>query len=58
MKSTAFGAAQTGPRPGNVRFPIKRHQCPEAQGFYFGKPMLPNAVARLFAASLAATLRA
>ena len=23
---------------------LKRHQCPEAQGFYFGKPMAPSAV--------------
>jgi diguanylate cyclase (GGDEF)-like protein/PAS domain S-box-containing protein len=28
---------------------LKHHHCPEAQGFYFGKPMLPKAVARLFA---------
>jgi diguanylate cyclase (GGDEF)-like protein/PAS domain S-box-containing protein len=37
---------------------LKRHHCPEAQGFYFGKPMLPKAVARLFAAPVPATLRA
>ncbi len=28
---------------------LKRHRCPEAQGFYFGRPMLPRALARLFA---------
>jgi EAL domain-containing protein (putative c-di-GMP-specific phosphodiesterase class I) len=27
---------------------LKRHRCPEAQGFYFGRPMLPRALARLF----------
>jgi diguanylate cyclase (GGDEF)-like protein/PAS domain S-box-containing protein len=31
---------------------LKLHRCPEAQGFYFGKPMLPRAVARLFAAPM------
>jgi EAL domain-containing protein (putative c-di-GMP-specific phosphodiesterase class I) len=36
---------------------LKRHRCPEAQGFYFGKPMLPKAVARLFAAPMPASLR-
>jgi diguanylate cyclase (GGDEF)-like protein/PAS domain S-box-containing protein len=33
---------------------LKRHRCPEAQGFYFGKPMPPRAVARLFGASVPA----
>jgi diguanylate cyclase (GGDEF)-like protein len=28
---------------------LKRHHCPEAQGFYFSKPMSPTAIARLFA---------
>jgi EAL domain-containing protein (putative c-di-GMP-specific phosphodiesterase class I) len=37
---------------------LKRHQCPEAQGFYFGKPMLPRAVARLFATPAPECLRA
>jgi len=36
---------------------LKRHHCPEAQGFYFGKPMLPKAVARLFAKPTRASLR-
>lgn len=37
---------------------LKRHQCPEAQGFYFGKPMLPKAVARLLATPVTAGLHA
>jgi diguanylate cyclase (GGDEF)-like protein/PAS domain S-box-containing protein len=37
---------------------LKRHHCPEAQGFYFSKPMLPNAVARLFAAPVPVRRRA
>jgi diguanylate cyclase (GGDEF)-like protein/PAS domain S-box-containing protein len=28
---------------------LKRHRCPEAQGFYFSKPMSATAIARLFA---------
>ncbi len=37
---------------------LKRHHCPEAQGFYFGKPMLPKVVARLFATPIPVSLRA
>jgi EAL domain-containing protein (putative c-di-GMP-specific phosphodiesterase class I) len=28
---------------------LKRHHCPEAQGFYFSKPVHPTTIARLFA---------
>jgi diguanylate cyclase (GGDEF)-like protein/PAS domain S-box-containing protein len=37
---------------------LKRHHCPEAQGFYFSRPMLPSAVARLFAAPVPVSQRA
>jgi diguanylate cyclase (GGDEF)-like protein/PAS domain S-box-containing protein len=37
---------------------LKRHHCPEAQGFYFSKPMSPTAIARLFAVPMPARRRA
>lgn len=37
---------------------LKRHRCPEAQGFYFGKPMSPKAIARLFAVPMPVKRRA
>jgi diguanylate cyclase (GGDEF)-like protein/PAS domain S-box-containing protein len=37
---------------------LKRHHCPEAQGFYFSRPMLPTAVARLFTAPVPVSRRA
>jgi EAL domain-containing protein (putative c-di-GMP-specific phosphodiesterase class I) len=37
---------------------LKRHHCPEAQGFYFSRPMLSAAVARLFATPAPVSRRA
>jgi diguanylate cyclase (GGDEF)-like protein/PAS domain S-box-containing protein len=37
---------------------LKRHHCPEAQGFYFSKPMSPTAIARLCALPVPVSRRA